>query len=131
MGVVQRTLLLATLLLAGCSGAVGPTPSFEREATIAVGRTVSIVDDVSVQFVGVTGDSRCPADAMCIQGGDAIVRLNVAADGSRSHVDLHTGNMRPVSTGNVTIELLRLMPYPFNSRPIEPEDYQATIRVSR
>jgi hypothetical protein len=39
--------------------------------------------------------------------------------------------MRPVSTGNVTIELLRLVPYPFSSGPIQPEDYQATIRVSR
>ncbi len=128
---MQRALLLATLLLGGCSSTVGPTSSFQREATIAVGRTVSIVDDVSVQFVGVTGDSRCPADAMCIQGGDAIVRLNVAADGSRSNVDLHTGTMQPVVAGNVTIELLRLMPYPFSSRPIQPEDYQATIRVSR
>ena len=128
---MARAFLLATLLLAGCSSAVGPTESFDREATVAAGRTVSIADDVTVHFAGVTGDSRCPADAVCIQGGDAIVRLNVTADGRRSNVDLHTGNMQPLSTGNVTIELLRLVPYPFSSRPIQPEDYQATIRVSR
>ncbi len=128
---MPRPLLLATLLLAACASSVGPTSSFNREAVISAGRSVSVADGVTVQFVGVAGDSRCPADALCIQGGDAIVRLHVTADGSRSNVDLHTGNTRPVPAGNVTIELLELVPYPFSSRPIQPEDYRVTIRVSR
>ena len=127
----MRVLLLATLVLAACSTAIRPTPSFTREATLAAGRTVSIVDDVTVRFVGVEGDSRCPAEAVCIQGGDAVVKLQVTIDGRRSDVELHTGNMQPVTAGGVTIELVQLVPYPFSSRPIQPADYEATIRVKR
>ena len=128
---MHRVLLAAALLLAGCDSISGPTSSFSREASIPVGRTASIVEDVAVRFVEVTGDSRCPADALCIQGGDAIVKLQVMVDGRHSDVELHTGNTRPVSTQGLTIELLQLMPYPFSSGPIEPNDYEATIRVSR
>ena len=124
-------MLAAALLVAGCQSVSGPTASFSREASIPIGRSVSIVEDVEVRFVEVTGDSRCPADALCIQGGDAIVKLQVVVDGRQRDVELHTGNTRPVSTQGLTIELLQLMPYPFSSRPIQPNDYEATIRVSR
>jgi hypothetical protein len=128
---MHRVLLVSILLLAGCDSISGPTSSFSREATVPVGRTVSIVEDVAVRFVEVTGDSRCPADALCIQGGDAIVKLRVMVDGRQRDVELHTGNTRPVSSQGLTIELLQLMPYPFSSRPIQPDDYEATIRVTR
>jgi hypothetical protein len=128
---MHRGFLLATLFLTGCATGLGPLSSFNREATVAVGKTVPIVEGVNVRFVGVTGDSRCPADAMCIQGGDAVVKLQVMVDGDPREVDLHTGNMKPVTAATVTVELLQLVPYPFSSRPIEPGDYQATIRVTR
>ena len=34
-----------------------------------------------LRFEGVTGDSRCPVDAICIQGGDAIVKVQASGDG--------------------------------------------------
>jgi hypothetical protein len=61
-----------------------------------------------LRFQGVTGDSRCPAGALCIQGGDAIVRIDVLQ-----------------KSGG-------LSPYPFSSLPpIAPGDYRATLRVTR
>ena len=51
---------------------------------------------VTLRFNGVSGDSRCPADAFCIQGGDAIVRVTVVDAGQSREVELHTGDMRPV-----------------------------------
>ena len=85
-----------------------------------------------MRFEGVTGDSRCPADALCIQGGDAVVHVTVLAGGSAGHdYDLHTGDMRPVKHGDLTIALVELAPYPLSSRTIEPDDYRATLRVTR
>ena len=87
---------------------------------------------LSLRFEGVTGDSRCPGDAICITGGDAVVRIAVIqASRSRADYDLHTGYASPVSHSGYTITLVELMPYPFSTRPIDPRDYRATLRVQR
>jgi hypothetical protein len=98
---------------------------------LAPGQSADVADDLSIRFTGVIGDSRCPADAFCIQGGDAIVRLEITAGGNRAERDLHTGSMQPVVFENVRVELLELSPYPFSSRTIEQSEYRATLRVTR
>ena len=78
------------------------------------------------------GDSRCPADAICIQGGDALVRIDVqSAAAGQGTYDLHTATMQPVRHGELTIALVNLSPYPFSSRPILPDDYRATFKITR
>jgi hypothetical protein len=39
--------------------------------------------------------------------------------------------MKPVTHEDLTIALVELAPYPFSSRPIQPGDYRATLRVTR
>ena len=84
---------------------------------------------LSVRFNRVSGDSRCPADALCIQGGSAAVRITVRSDRSTRDYELHTGDMRPVQHDDMTIALVQLSPYPFSSRTIQPEEYRATLIV--
>jgi hypothetical protein len=132
LNAVRRALLLLTIAIAGCaSTSVAPTGPFNKEVTVAQGKTASVVDGVSLKFVAVSGDSRCPADAVCIQGGDAIVKLEVTSGNDARDVELHTGNMQPVTSGNLTIELVQLTPYPFSGKTIQQEDYRATLKVSR
>jgi hypothetical protein len=96
---------------------------------------VAVVRDVDlrVQFVEVTGDSRCPADAVCITGGDALVHIRVSDGSSASTYELHTGDLSRASIvhGSVKIALVELQPYPFSSRTIAPGDYRATLTASR
>lgn len=109
-----------------------PGQDVNAEIVIPVGQTVSVPgSSIRVYFEKVVGDSRCPADAVCIQGGDAIVRIAVSS-GSRSAqgYDLHTGDMKPVQHDDLTIALVQLQPYPFSSRPIDPGEYRVTLRVS-
>jgi hypothetical protein len=68
---------------------------------------------------------------MCIQGGDAVVKVQVTRDRDAQDVDLHTGNMKPATTGDLTLTLVELSPYPFSSRTIRPDEYRATLRVTR
>ena len=87
-----------------------------------------------VQFVSVSGDSRCPADAVCIQGGDAIVHVRAFdEDAPPAQYELHTGDSRQASAvhAGVRVALAELQPYPFSSRPIAPEAYRATFTASR
>jgi hypothetical protein len=130
----MRRLLLVFCLLsaAGClgNGPTAPTP-FDGRIVLAPGERAGLAADLSVRFVGVLGDSRCPADALCIQGGDAIVRVEITTGTASAERDLHTGDMQPVVFERTRVELLQLDPYPFSSRPIQPGDYRATLRVTR
>lgn len=110
-----------------------PTRPIDAQLTLAPGQS-SMVEGSSLRigFVGVSGDSRCPADALCIQGGDAVVRIQVV-NGATASYELHTGNesRSAVAHAGYRIALTELQPYPFSSRPIGPGDYRATLRVTR
>jgi hypothetical protein len=125
--------ILAALGLVACASAPPTAPGpIDTRVILAPGEIASVDAGVRIGFQGVFGDSRCPADVLCIQGGDAIVRIQVLGPGgSLSGYDLHTGSMAPVGHRDLTIALENLSPYPFSSRPIAPEEYRATIRVTR
>jgi hypothetical protein len=134
---VMRLLVVVLCLLAftACDeNPVGPTVGLNERFTLAPEEVAIVRDaDVSVQFVSVTGDSRCPADAICIQGGDALVHIRVIDGGASSPYELHTGDSSraTVTHKQVRIALVELQPYPFSSRTIAPGEYRATLTVSR
>ena len=127
--------VLCLLAAAACDESpTGPTVALDERFTLSP-RTVAAVrdQDVRVQFDQVTGDSRCPADAICIQGGDALVHIRVSDRASTDAYVLHTGDSSQATIvhGSVRVALLELQPYPFSSRTIAPADYRATLSVSR
>lgn len=126
--------MMCLLVVTACSAKSPSAPApVARDVVLAPGQVATIREAaIAVRFEGVSGDSRCPADAFCIQGGDALVRIAVVpASGTSQAYTLHTGDMRPVTHGDLTIALVQLVPYPFSTGPIDPADYRATIRVSR
>lgn len=126
--------LLGCVVLAGaCDEApTGPTVPLNQEFVLAPGAS-AVIDKVSaaIRFEEVSGDSRCPADVACVQGGDAIVHITVVSSAGRRAYDLHTGDMRPVRHDGLTITLVELSPYPFSTRTIQPNEYRATLKVTR
>ena len=127
-------IVFVLFLAAACSGD-GPTaPSpVDHRFTLAPGGIALVPEaGVSVRFDGVSGDSRCPGDALCMLGGDALVRIAVLEGTSAFAYELHTGSMQPVRHGDVTLSLEELQPYPFSSLPpIAPGDYRVTLRATR
>jgi hypothetical protein len=125
--------VVCLLAVAGCftKNPTAPSP-VGQEFTLAPGQSAGVVDTpISVTFRGVSGDSRCPADALCIQGGDALVQIEVTSGLSHRDYALHTGDMKPVTHDDLTITLLELSPYPFSGRTIDPSEYRAKLRVDR
>src|SRR5262245_26709459 len=111
-------LVLCLLAVTACdenSPAV-PTVALNGLFMLAHAEMATVQDvDRRVQFVEVTGDSRCPADAICIQGGDALVHVRVFDSGVSSPYELHTGDSSraTVTHKQVRIGLVELQPYPF------------------
>lgn len=132
---MRLVLVLIAVGLTACAADTPTAPSgpVDARVVLAPGEMADVAAArIRIRFVGVLGDSRCPADVVCIQGGDAIVRIDVlASGGALSTYDLHTGDMRPVRHGDLTIALENLSPYPFSSRTIAPEEYRAALRVTR
>jgi hypothetical protein len=125
--------LVILLFVAGCDESVtGPSIPLNSDFELQPGQS-ALVDGASltVRFNQVTGDSRCPGDAICILGGDAIVSVTAQSPSGTRDYELHTGDMRPVQHDGRTIALVQLAPYPFITRPIQPQDYRATLKVTR
>ena len=121
------------LLVTACAdSATVPTTPMDAAFTLGPGESRRIEGaSLSIKFIGVFGDSRCPGDAICIHGGSAEVRIAVTSGWATDDYVLPTGTMAPVEHAGLTIALVELAPYPFSSRPIAPGDYRATLRVSR
>jgi len=123
------------LLATACNekSPVAPTVPLNQQFTLAPGESASIENtSIRIEFLRVSGDSRCPADAICIQGGDALVEVRVS-NGTAAEYDLHTGDLSraAVTHAGYRIELVQLQPYPFSSRTIAAGDYRATLTVTR
>lgn len=133
----MRAMLVVLCLLSATAcdeSHIGPTVTLNERFTLGPGSVAVVRDeDVRVRFDEVTGDSRCPADAFCIQGGDALVHIRVSDRASTNAYELHTGDSSRAAIvhGTVRIALIELQPYPFSSRTIAPGDYRATFTVSR
>jgi hypothetical protein len=121
------------ILMTACGESqTSPTTPLNVEFTLARGESRRIEgESLTVTFVEVAGDSRCPVDAICILGGSATVAISVASGLSNRAYDLRTGDMLPVVHEGLTIALVELLPYPFSARTIAPNDYRATLKVTR
>lgn len=124
------TVLIAASMAACSSSPTAPTGP--TTITLAPGQSTQ-VGSLGVKFIGVTIDTRCPADVMCIQMGDAFVALETVMLGGHRAFELQLLNPTARSTthGNYSIELTEVSPYPFSNRPISPADYRVTLRVAR
>lgn len=111
-------------------------PDLGDEFELGVGEQVALTDiGLWVAFVGVSEDSRCPSQVMCVWAGNATVLVatapypDVLSSGSRTDT-LHT-NSDPTSLafGSYELVLVRLDPYPETPSSISRDEYIATFVI--
>lgn len=103
------------------------------------GQSAALADeDVTLTFVRVQSDSRCPYPASCALRGNAPVEITLRVGGDTSTYILDTdrdiAKQRSQAFGNVTVELLALNPYPrvdIANQDIAPEEYEGTFVVRK
>ena len=100
---------------------------------------IILPDNMSIRFLDVLEDSRCPAFVVCVWPGQVTVSLNITESslpGSSRVVNLTLGpsiSNLPASSANVdshTVELLQVEPHPMRDEQIPKSDYRVTLVAS-
>ena len=122
------------LLTAGLSCSSENKISLGQEFALSVGSTVVISgEDLSLKFVEVTADSRCPTGVVCVWAGEAKCRMLVIYQGTESEVVF----TQPGSSAGMqnlfqkyTVSF-KLEPYPESGKQIESADYKLIATITK
>ena len=126
-------LMVALLTCIACGNPNAPSDARLGAAfDLAVGKIAELPDGLRIKFDGVSADSRCPMDALCITAGDATVLVTVFRSGETPvPLELHTTKPASEMTlGTHRIALTALTPYPRASQTILASQYVATFVVT-
>ena len=132
------------LTLAACTTpnnaitASGPSASdvvnIDRDFDLKVGQTARVDGTgLTVSFIAVSEDSRCPTDVVCVWAGNGAVSLSITDDaGAKTTVVLNTTlSPRSVRSSAYEISLTGLKPAPKQASAVPLADYVATLRITR
>jgi|GEM_PF-1880258 len=138
-------IMLSLLLSMSCSNKIGAQATNpDKSSTVTTfkngiaklwfGQTVSLDEkDMSLMFVKVTNDSRCPKGGECIQQGNVYIELKLEKNGKlvESFIlsDLTTKSMKEI--GNIIIKLNSVSPYPTINKTIEAQNYVLVLEKSK
>ena len=124
---ISAQLALAALL--ACSS--NATAPIDEDFTVAVGESVAVAGTpITIRFVGVPEDSRCPMGVLCIWAGNARVDLELRGIGAPATLSVNTFNgAKEVVYGSYRIQLVQLEPAAITNGPVRPGDYRATLKV--
>jgi hypothetical protein len=127
--------LVAALAVFGtaCSDSTTPSALLGTDFTVGAGETVDVTDaGLSIKFVRVKSDSRCPTGALCISQGNAVAELEVRLSSTPATVYLSTFEQpREAIAGSYNIRLMSLAPLQSTGHPVDPRDYRVTLVVTR
>jgi len=127
--------LFAVLILTLAFGSLTQTNAQTAQTiNVRVGKQMKASrSKITVKFVSLIEDSRCPDDANCIQAGNATIKVTVSKAGSDPIT--FEANTNLGAKGNVyegyAIYLTSLTPIPKANIRINRNAYTATFSVSR
>jgi hypothetical protein len=129
--------LVASIILSLMSSSCGGekiTPSLGEEFTLPVGEMASIEgESLSIKFIEVISDSRCPQGVVCVWAGEAQCRLQFSVAGSPAEmVIVQPGGGVEARDYFVQYKIdFRLEPYPQEGQEIAPSDYRLVMTITK
>jgi hypothetical protein len=136
---LMRSIAAVILMLLASTTIVfaGKASSEELKVKIGTSKTAK-TGKISIKFVEVIEDSRCPEDANCIWAGNAKIKVTVSRNGrDRQTFELNTSLPNDnsgdhfISYNGLKITLIGLTPFPSASKAIDTKAYESTFVIER
>ena len=125
-------LLLAVALVACKSGgaAASRAASLDQEIQLAPNeRAVFDSHGLTVEFVRVVEDSRCPTDLTCVWAGEVKVQLSTRIDATAAEQHEITAGQH-ATVGEFQLFVVKVEPERISTREISAEEYRVTLTVA-
>jgi hypothetical protein len=141
-------IVLLSVLTACQTGTPEPIhTTTDTDITLSAGQTATITDaNISITFLSVSSDERCPSEIECAASGPVTIHLSIRnSSGVVSEEVLQTftdsnglapamefeGIKRSVLVENYLIKIISVLPYPKDrSSSIKPSEYRLTLQVT-
>ena len=129
---MKPLLVAAALLLTAACKEIPTSPTVPASFTLAPGDSAK-AENARLTFVRVESDSRCPIDVVCIQAGDAVIVVQVSANGLDGQYELALvdPSRQSVTHRGYVIALTKLEPPRNSQRQPNAGDYRATIEITK
>jgi hypothetical protein len=133
IGILGVLLLTIASLSCSASGGGNVTATLGQEFTLQVGKTADFdSESLSIQFVEVTADSRCPKGVECVSAGEAQCRLYCKIYGSPADMTLTQTDDAAGSDYFLDYKItFKLEPYPQAGQTIAPSDYKLVMTLTK
>lgn len=104
-----------------------------QSATIRINQSKKFSrSKLTVKFIELVEDSRCPQGVDCVWAGNARIKIEVSNGRSRETFEVNTNvGARGASFGGYAINFIGLTPYPRANVRLSRNAYRATFEISR
>jgi hypothetical protein len=126
--------VLLIVALAACHSNGAPVPraaGLNQEVQLAPREQVAYEQQgLTLEFVRVSEDSRCPSDTTCVWAGEVKVQVETRLDtaGPVQH-EIKAGEHATVGAFRVVV--VDVQPVPVSTRQIPQEEYRVTLKVEQ
>lgn len=125
-----KAALLLTFLISGTAIANAQTAEVGRVQINSQKRFAK--SRLTVRFIELVEDSRCPVDTNCVWAGNAEIKIRVTRNGRSRILELNTGiEPRQASFAGYSFRITDLTPVPRSNIRINRNGYVAMIAVRR
>ncbi|CUR52183.1 exported protein of unknown function [Nitrosotalea devaniterrae] len=103
---------------------------------LKINQTASEPNHISVKFLNVTEDSRCPSGVTCIWQGESTVVVDITKNSQdlgnfNLKIGLGDKNATVQIPGGYFLQIITVDPYPINGTKIQLSDYLSTFTLSQ
>lgn len=127
----MKTLMIAFVLTLFFGGAVAANAQRTETARIKINNSKRLPNSrISIRFLELVEDSRCPTGVQCIQAGVARIKIEVRGVHGPATFTVDT-NGKAADVQGFRVSLTALTPAPANNIRINRNGYVATFVVSR
>ena len=130
----MKTKLILALLLTFIFGAIQTIEAQNREQQkVQINKQKKFSrSNLTIKFVSLIEDSRCPEGTNCVWAGNAQIKIEVSKSGKKEIFEVNT-NLGPkgATYNGYAIELISLTPVPKENIRINRNGYMATFVISR